>query len=108
MFYVPFHIWDVIPIPLTKSIMFQDGYNHQPALNRIEANSPLVNEQFDPENHHCFRGNSSSNPVFYQGQQVNLLEGKSHVPTYMFHFIYGMSSFPLTFHQPALNPIETN
>ena len=24
--YVPFHIWDVIPTPLTKSMIFQDGY----------------------------------------------------------------------------------
>ena len=24
--YVPFHIWDVIPTPLTNSIIFQDGY----------------------------------------------------------------------------------
>ena len=25
IFYFPFHIWDVIPTPLTKSIIFQDG-----------------------------------------------------------------------------------
>ena len=26
IFYFPFHIWDVIRNPLTKSIIFQDGY----------------------------------------------------------------------------------
>ena len=25
-FYFPFHIWDVIPTPLTNSIFFPDGY----------------------------------------------------------------------------------
>jgi len=24
--YFPFHIWDVVPTPLTNSIIFQDGY----------------------------------------------------------------------------------
>jgi hypothetical protein len=26
IYYFPFHIWDVIPTPLTNSIIFQDGF----------------------------------------------------------------------------------
>jgi len=31
-FIFPFHIWDVILNPLTNSIIFQDGWNHQPGM----------------------------------------------------------------------------
>ena len=37
----------------------------------------MVNKLVDPENRHCFNGNSSSKADDCQGQQVNLPEGNS-------------------------------
>ena len=39
-FYFPFHIWDVIPTPLTNSIIFQDGEIAPPTREKLLGTWP--------------------------------------------------------------------
>jgi hypothetical protein len=41
-FIFPFHIWDVIPTPLTNSIIFQDGEIAPPSSNVLELQNAWI------------------------------------------------------------------